>query len=124
MAIKNIGLSWISISDMRKAREFFVDKLGLKVNTDSAEYGWLELQGKDGGIEFGVGTYAEGCPIQAGHNAVVTFTVDNIEETKKDLESKGVKFMGGIEEIPGHVKMATFADEDGNVFQLAEILSA
>ncbi len=123
MAIKSIGLAWISTADIKKAKAFFTDKLGLQVTTDSAEYGWLELEGKDGGMTLGVGASTPENPVKAGHNAVVTFTVDDIVATKKDMESKGVAFMGGIEEIPGHVKLATFADEDGNVFQLAQVLS-
>ena len=123
MAIKSMSLAWISASDMKKAKTFFADKLGLKVTTDSAEYGWLELQGKDGGFTMGVGKADAQNPIKAGQNAVICFDVDNIEETKKELEAKGVKFMGNIEEVPGHVKLATFADEDGNVFQLAQMLS-
>ena len=41
MAIKSIGLAWISTADIKKAKAFFTDKLGLQVTTHSAEYGWL-----------------------------------------------------------------------------------
>lgn len=123
MAIKSMSLAWISTADIKKAKTFFTEKLGLQITTDSAEYGWLELQGKNGGMALGVGTSTPECPIQAGQNAVMTFDVDDIVETKKELESKGVKFLGDIQEVPGHVKLATFTDEDANVFQLAQVLS-
>jgi len=123
MAIKSMSLAWISASDIKKAKTFFADTLGLEVTTDSAEYGWLELKGKDGGFALGVGKSSPECPIKAGQNAVMTFDVDNIEETKKELESKNVKFLGDIEEVPGHVRLASFVDEDGNLFQLVQTLS-
>ena len=57
-----------------------------------------------------------------GNNSVVTLTVTDIVESKAELEAKGVKFFGDIIEVPGHVKMATFADPDNNVFQLVQML--
>lgn len=123
MAIKSMGLAWISASDVKKAKEFFTDKLGLTLTSDAPEFGWFELQAKEGDFILGVGQDSQESPVRAGQNAVVTLSVDNIEETKKDLESKGVKFLGGIEEVPGHVKLALFADEDGNLFHLAQKLS-
>lgn len=117
MAIKKIGLSWITISDFKKSEYFFVNTLGLKVLNKSPEYGWLELTGVNGGAVLGVGQCME--DNKAGSNAVVTFTVDDIEETKENLENKGVK-VSEIMEVPGHVKLANFADHDGNLFQLAE----
>jgi len=123
MAIKSMSLAWVTASDIKKAKAFFADTLGLDLTTDSAEHGWLELKGKDGGFTLGVGMSSPECPSKAGQNAVVCLDVDNVEETKKDLESKGVKFLGDIQEVPGHVKLALFADEDGNLFQLAQCLS-
>jgi catechol 2,3-dioxygenase-like lactoylglutathione lyase family enzyme len=122
MAIKSMSLAWISVSDIKKAKEFFTNTVGLDLTVDSPEYGWLELKGKQGGFALGVGQASEQCQLKAGQNAVVCFDVDNIEETKKDLESKGVK-VANIEEVPGHVKLAFFTDEDGNLFHLAESLS-
>lgn len=120
MAVKKVGLSWINVSDIKKAEEFFVDTLGLKLNEKSDEYGWMELSGTNGGGTFGVGKAMQ--EEDVGTNAVVTFTVDNIEETVKDLKKKGVN-VGEIMEIPGHVKLANFADNDGNLFQLAEMVT-
>jgi len=117
MAIKKIGLSWIAVSDFKKSEDFFVRILGLKVNNKSSEYGWLELTGMNGGAVLGVGEAME--QDKAGSNAVITFTVDNIEDTKQGLEDKGVK-VSEVMEVPGHVKLANFVDYDGNMFQLAE----
>lgn len=120
MAVKKIGLAWINVSDIKKSEQFFVDTLGLKLNEKSDEYGWMELTGVNGGGVLGVGKAMHKDDV--GTNAVITFTVDNIEDTIKDLKKKGVN-VGEVMEIPGHVKLANFADNDGNLFQLAEMVA-
>ena len=123
MAIKRIDLSWIIASDLKKSKDFFTNTLGLKIHSSSDEYNWLEVGGKDGGCALGIGQQSDYQPDdKPGQNAVITFTVDDIVETKKELESKGVK-IDDIMVIEGHVKLASFTDFDGNKFQLAECLS-
>jgi len=117
-------LSWITASDLTKTKEFFTDTLGLKKTTDVAEYGWCEFLGQEGGMYLGVGQ-SRGAEdlVKPGQNAVVTMVVDDIMQAKTELESKGVRFLDEIIEVPGHVKMVTFQDFDGNKFQLVEELS-
>ncbi len=124
MAISKIGLGWITVSDLKKAQTFFADKLGLTVTNSTPEFGWLELQGKDGGSSLGIGQAQPENPHvpKPGHNTILTFTVDDIVQTRKELLKKGVMFVDEIMEIPGHVKMTTFVDNDNNMFQLAELL--
>lgn len=121
MKIKEIGLSWITVSDYAKSKKFFAD-LGLEMSSDSADFGWAEFKG-EAGAALGI---AQENPqygtTKAGTNAVVTFTIEDIVAAKKELEGKGVKFLGDIMEVPGHVKLATFVDHDNNQFQLAQIL--
>ena len=109
----------ITVADFKKAEKFFIETLGLKLKNKAPEYGWLELSGTEGGGVLGVGQCMG--DQKAGVNAVVTFSVDDIEKTIKDLKSKGVS-VGEIMEVPGHVKLATFSDPDGNEFQLAQEL--
>jgi predicted enzyme related to lactoylglutathione lyase len=122
MAIKSIDLAWISTKDMKKAKAFFADKLGLKIISDSPEYGWMEFTGSECGASLGVGQDTKECDVKAGQNAIVTFTVDDIEKTKADLKAKGVTIVGDIMEVPGHVKLLYIKDEDGNLFHLAQPL--
>lgn len=122
-----MNLSWITVSDIQKSKKFFHDILGLKINQDTPEHGWLEVApvNSTATCQLGIGQanpeYPEEKP---GTNAVITFTVDNIIAEKKRLEDLGVTFLGDIIEIPGHVKMATFLDPDKNKFQLVELLQA
>lgn len=120
MAIKRVGLSWISTSDRDRAKSFFTKTLGLTVVEEMAEFGWMEVRGSQGGPVLGVGTADPDAGMPAGINAVVTFIADDYERTKVDLTSKGILFgeeVGGQHGVP---RMIIFADSDGNMFQLVE----
>lgn len=121
--VKEIALSWIVVSDLPKATKFFTECVGLKISQASEEYGWVELSGYEGGATLGLAAVGAHNPISPGHNAITTFTVDNIEKATADFSKKGVKLIGEIMEVPGHVKLQLFADLDGNKFQLVEDLS-
>lgn len=122
MKIKNISLGWITTANLTGAKKFFVETLGLTVAQDSTDHGWLELQSDDDKFRLGIAQREEGLAIQPGQNAVITFTVANIEAVKAELEAKQIK-VHEIVEVPGHVKMAFIQDNDGNYFQLVEMLN-
>ncbi|MDF2549594.1 MAG: hypothetical protein K0S07_661 [Chlamydiales bacterium] len=124
MKVNRIELAWISVSDMAKAKEFFCQTLGLTLSNESPEYGWLELKGSEGGATLGVGQGGEMSPISPGQHAIVTLTVDHLAQVVETLKERGVKLIGEIQEIPGHVRMQLIADPDGNYFQLVEKLAA
>ncbi len=122
--VKRMDLSWIIVSDLEKAKQFYTEVLGLIVHEYTQEYKWLEVIGKDGGMLLGICEENESCGTgKAGSNAVVTMLVENILTAKDTLTSKGVTFHGPIIEVPGQVKMATFTDADGNKFQLVETVN-
>ncbi len=124
MKIKKIGLAWIATSDIAKAKDFFANSLELEISADSAEHGWLEFKAAGDSFLLGVGEVkeeSENSPVMPGYNAVVTFTVDDIDATKKELEAKKVDIYD-IVEVPGHVKMAFMQDPDGNIFQVVQMI--
>lgn len=122
MKIKNIGLAWIATSDINKAKSFFHETLGLTISDDSKEHGWLELHAQNDHFLLGIGAVNQehqNSPIEPGHNAVITFTVEDIELAKKELEAKDIPVYDIIE-IAGHVKMSFMQDFDGNLFQMVQ----
>ena len=125
MTVKTAGMSlnlvWITVSDFDKAVTYYTDVLGLEVVERVDEMGWAELKG-EGGATLGICRTYEDMP--AGANAVVTFSVDDIETTKKELGERGIIFEGEIVEIPGHVKMQLCRDPDGNQYQICQGLEA
>lgn len=121
MHAKSFDLAWITVKDLKQAIKFYTEVVGLKVMVLSEEYGWAELQGHEGGARLGIGQMRKESDLQI-RNAVPTFTVDDLEKAKEELEKKGAKCHGPIEEIPGHVKMQMVIDNDGNHMQLVQIL--
>lgn len=126
MHAKSIGLAWIVVKDFKKAVKFYTDVVGLKLTEMNEEWGWAELEGHDGdGMRLGIAQQSpEGHdPIQPGQNAVLTFTVENLDKAIKEVQKKGTSMVGPVQIVPGHVKMQTVRDTEGNFFQLVEILS-
>lgn len=113
----------IPAADLRRARDFYADKLGL---TPTRELGGVFLVYRtEGGTTFNVyeTTYAG----QAGHT-VAQWHVDDIEAEVRDLKAKGVAFEvydmpgvqwdGEIADMQGMGRAAWFRDSEGNVLCL------
>lgn len=122
MGAKSAELAWVVVQDLEKAKKFFTEALDFVVTTESEQWGWIELKGKEGGMTIGLAKDDAHSPIARGSNAIITLTVDDIEKERKSLATKGVKLLGDIMEVPGHVKMQLFTDADGNHFQLVQLL--
>ncbi len=120
---KSFDLAWIVVKDLKKAVKFYTETVGLKLMKLHEELGWAELQGPNGGAILGIAAENDNDPIKAGANACLTFTVENLEESRDAFLKKGAKFLGEVMEVPGHVKLLSGVDIDGNHFQLAEMLS-
>ncbi|NGX50867.1 MAG: hypothetical protein K1060chlam2_00718 [Chlamydiae bacterium] len=119
---KGISMSCLTVSSIEETKRLFVDLLGLEVKEYDEKFNWLELKGEEGSrLGFGMPMGDDG--MKVGSNAIVSITVDNVVEAKAHLESNGVKFLGEIIEVPDEVKLALFADKDGNQYFLTEKLS-
>ena len=118
---KGITMSCVTVSSLKETKHLFVDLLGLEIKDHDEHFNWMELEGEEG-TRIGFGQPMGDDGMKAGTNAIVSISVDNVEETKAFLEDKGVQFLGEIIEIPNEVKLALFADKDGNQYFLAEQL--
>jgi lactoylglutathione lyase len=123
MTAKGMTLAWVVVKDFEEGVKFYTDVLGLKLTSKTPEYKWAELQGEDG-AKVGVTEHSEMSPVSAGGNAVLTYTVENIEKSVQSLKAKDVEMVGEMQVIPEHVKLQLFKDNDGNYGQLAELLEA
>ncbi len=124
MKIKSMDLAWIVVKDLKQSVKFYTEQVGLKLMELNEDFGWAELQGEEGGVKLGLGQiHPSNEGIMPGNNAIVTLTVDSIEDSVAELKTKGAKLIGEIQEVPGHVKLQMVQDEDGNHFQLVECLS-
>lgn len=122
MKVKGMFLSWIVVADINAAVKFYTEVVGLELKELNTEYGWAELSGPEG-FRLGI---AQACPeheeIKPGTNAVVTVSVDNLDEAMEHLVKKGARLVGEVWEVPGEVRMQTFLDTDGNTLQACEML--
>lgn len=122
MKVKEIGLCWIVTKDIKAAVKYYTEVVGLKLAEFNEEYGWAELEGHEGGSRLGLAQENPQENVRAGQNAVMTFTVENLDQVKETMIKKGAKIEGDVIEVPGHVKMQTIVDTDGNRFQICELI--
>ena len=121
-----IEMAWVTVKDFNAAIDFFTNTLGLTLNMSSPEHNWAEFSSPSGAH---VGICQEDTstecpsPIKAGGNAVICFTVADIEATKAELVEKGVELVGDIQEVPGHVKLLLIRDNSGNFYHIVQDLT-
>ncbi len=125
MKTQAIGLSWIVVNDFKKAVKFYTDTVGLKLVEMNEEWGWAELAGYSGeGSRLGIAQSQKGDenPVKPGQNAVMTFTVDDIDKAIQHVQKQGAQLIGKVEEVPGHVKMQSIRDSEGNIIQIVQLI--
>lgn len=116
----------IPARDLKRALEFYADKLGL---TPVRELGPALMYKTAGGTSFSV--YETEYAGQAGHT-IAQIHVDDIETEVRDLKAKGITFevydMPGVEwkddiaSMEGMGRAAWFKDSEGNILCLDEDL--
>lgn len=121
MDVRGIELSWIVVKDIDAAIKFYTQVVGLMLKEYDKNFKWAELSGPSGS-RLGITQENLEYNMKAGTNAVVTITVQDIVKAKEKLMKQKVHMIGEIMEVPDEVKLQSFADADGNMFQLAQIL--
>jgi predicted enzyme related to lactoylglutathione lyase len=120
----------IPAADLKRARDFYADKLGL---VPAREIEGVQLAYRtEGGTAFNI--YETTFAGQAGHT-IAQWHVDDIEAEVRDLKAKGVAFEvyadmpgvtwdGEIASIEGMGRAAWFTDSEGNIMCLDQESSA
>jgi catechol 2,3-dioxygenase-like lactoylglutathione lyase family enzyme len=99
--------------NIQRARRFYLETLGLPLETDTP----VGFEVKAGQVTLSVWEPEKvGVPFAPNSNDVA-FRVKNVEESRKALEQKGVKFKGETLDS-GVCHMAPFEDPDGNALML------
>ena len=116
-----VGVIHFPVCNINKSLEFYRDKLGLKCTKLLTELKnpWAELDG--GGVIIGIQEVKEKFEkeLPPWRGAMISFEVNDIENTKSHLEKIGVNFLTDIQEF-GEVKVAKFEDPDGNPLEIHE----
>jgi catechol 2,3-dioxygenase-like lactoylglutathione lyase family enzyme len=104
---------WYGVSDLERARAFYIEKLGFRELYSDAEGKWMRLA-RDG-AELSV---AE-TPDRTG--AVLAVDVDDVKAEAERLRREGVD-LGVVVEIHGTIRLLDVFDPDGNRVQLTQDL--
>ena len=115
MIVKGLDHVYYWTRDMDKAVAFYRDVLGLSLSRQDGG-NWVEFEA--GPVRFALHAVVEGHPVQPGGGTAV-FEVEDIDEARRALESRGVKF-GHSAEVGEYARYATFEDPDGNTIQIIE----
>ena len=110
--IKKIDSVSIRVRDLDRATKFYTETLGLPEIFRMDE---MNLRG------YGVGDNSASINIEPGKASMqLIIQVERVDDARKALEAKSVKFDGPTQTIPNIGKAAGFKDPDGNEILLMD----
>jgi predicted enzyme related to lactoylglutathione lyase len=119
--LRKVAFTMYPVKDMRAARAFYEETLGLGPSPSGATSPWVEFDLPGGGC-FAITTVTPNEP-SASAGGTIAFEVDDLPALVADLKAKGVAFAAeGIESPVCH--MAVIKDPDGNAIILHKLKSA
>ncbi|MGB8964261.1 MAG: VOC family protein [Candidatus Cybelea sp.] len=117
--IKEIAFTAYPAKDVGGLRKWYQEKLGLKFNAPFEEDGVEKYnEANVGGGYFSVLTH-EWADREPGSASGIVFEVDNIDDTVKDLRSKGIEVEDPYETPV--CKITSFNDLEGNKVSLHQV---
>ena len=121
MALTNLSLISVPVSDQDRAKRFYADTLGFSVDIDSS-FGdgmrWVMLRPPGSGTAITLVTWFETMP--AGSLKGSVLACDDLEKALADLTARGVSFNESeVQEAPWG-RWKTFDDPDGNGWVLQQ----
>lgn len=121
--VNKLMMLYMAVLDMPKAKEFYADKLGLKVTTDyrqDDDNWWVSLTLPEGGVTITLSTF-HGNTRPGTMN--LYFATSDVAGAHKELSNKGVKVTEVKDDLfgPGSgVKWFDLEDPDGNQVKVAQ----
>jgi len=112
--IEEFGSVAIVVSDEKKAKEWYKDKLGFEIQDDMEHWVTVAPRGSQTAIHL-----CRGETLEPG-NTGIAFYASNVDATYRELKGKGVQFTRELGKAEWNEKMkyAMFKDPDGNEFWL------
>jgi predicted enzyme related to lactoylglutathione lyase len=121
LKIKRVGTA-IPAQDVKRARQFYEQKLGLKPSEEQPDGGAMYMIGESGFLVFASTGKA------SGDHTQMAMDVEDIDAAVRELKSKGVKLEeydypdfkshDGIVNLPDGSKGAWFKDTEGNLIAI------
>jgi predicted enzyme related to lactoylglutathione lyase len=117
MKIKKIGFVGIPVTDLKRAREFYEDALGLKVSNEMMGGKWIEYAIGDDTLAI-ANVSDTWTPSDQGTGAALE--VEDFDEAIKRLKDRHVRFAAEPFETPC-CHMAVVQDPDGNKLMIHKL---
>jgi catechol 2,3-dioxygenase-like lactoylglutathione lyase family enzyme len=122
MALTNLEVVSVPVSDQDRAKSFYTEVLGFSVEMDSSFGGggmrWVALRPPGSGTAITLVTWFDTMP--AGSLKGSVLGCDDLEQTLAELTARGVEFAEDeIQEAPWG-RWKTFGDPDGNSWVLQQ----
>jgi len=120
VAIQNVTVVSVPVSDQDRAKAFYVDKLGFElVREDDSVPGfrWVQVAPAAGGTALTLVTWFE--PMPAGSLRGLVLTSDDLQKDYEELVAKGVEFGQPPRRQPWATE-AVLHDPDGNSLVLQQ----
>ncbi len=108
----------LNASDVSKAKEFYINKMGLEILEEHPK----SFAFRAGSVRYTVTPGGKALTEQDPANASVIFGTTAIEIAVRTLKERGIEFSGEISEAPGFMKFVSFADPDNNQLMLGQYL--
>ena len=114
MIVERTDFISVPVTDMERATRFYRDTLGLEQISDP---GFPEFQLGENVSLYLLDPTNIGQEFQGPHTSSIALRVPDVEEARRELESRGVEFRGDTFDT-GVCHMAFFSDPDGNELML------
>jgi catechol 2,3-dioxygenase-like lactoylglutathione lyase family enzyme len=114
MAIKDIQLFSLPVSDQDRSRDLYVDILGFELLSDATmgpDMGWVQVAPPGSSTSITLVTWFPTMPAGSARGTVLE--TDDLEGDIAYLQSQGVPIDGDIQVMPWG-RFVTFDDPDGN----------
>ena len=114
MIVERVDFISVPVTDVERSKKFYGETLGLEMIDDP---GFPEFQLGENVSMYLLDPTKIGREFTGPHTGSIALRVPNVEEARRELEAKGVEFVG--ETLDTSVcHMAFFHDPDGNAIML------
>ena len=114
MEVEKVDFLSVHSQDIERSRRFYLETLGLPLDTDRGERGFEVWAGQ---LCLSIWNPAAAGMELGSSPAHVALHADDVEAARAELEARGVQFEGEIFDT-GVCHMAFFRDPDGNALML------
>jgi catechol 2,3-dioxygenase-like lactoylglutathione lyase family enzyme len=114
MAVHDVKVISVPVSDQERAKAFYVDKLGFDLTRDDDSVPgirWVQVTPRGGSVSLTLVTWFETMP--AGSLQGLVLGSENLESDCRELEAAGVEFDRPLQQQPWGTE-AVIRDPDGN----------